>query len=116
MNIIILILLLFSSISFLIYGTLLLFSSKMKEEFERFELKQFATLVGGLELLGGLGLLAGIINNSILLISSAGLSLLMLLGLGVRLKMKDGFLLSFPSFFFMIINFIIFLNTLYLYK
>ena len=83
----------------------------MREEFERFGLSRFAILTGILELMGGIGLIVGLKFNIILLLASGGLALLMLLGFGVRLKMKDGFLLSFPSVFFMIVNFYIFLTA-----
>lgn len=81
----------------------------MREEFERFGLSKFATLVGLLELLGGVGLIVGLKVHIILLLASGGLTFLMLLGFGVRLKMKDGFWLSFPSVFFMVVNMYIFL-------
>lgn len=81
----------------------------MREEFDRFRLSRYATLTGTLELMGGIGLLVGLKFNIILLLSSGGLALLMLLGFGVRLKMKDRFWLTFPSLFFMIINSYIFL-------
>ena len=76
----------------------------MKEEFNRYGLDKFRNLVGSLQLLGGAGLLIGIIWQPILIISSGGLALLMLIGFGVRIKMKDGFLLSLPAFVFMILN------------
>ena len=71
--------------------------------------EKFVTLTGILELLGGLGMLIGFMFDNILLISSGGLTLLMMLGFIVRLKVKDGFWLSFPSFFFMILNLCVFL-------
>lgn len=111
MNILYLLLVLFSSVSFIIYGSLLLVSAKMQNEFKRFDLEIFTTLVGVLELLGGIGLLVGLKFDFILLISSGGLAVLMLLGFGVRIKVKDGFWLSFPSFFFMVINLFIFFNA-----
>ena len=76
----------------------------MKEEFERYELAKFRNLVGLLQLFGGIGLLVGLVWNTALIIASGGLSLLMLLGFGVRVKMKDGLLESLPSFIFMLIN------------
>ena len=76
----------------------------MKEEFERYELAKFRNLVGLLQLFGGIGLLVGIVWNTALIIASGGLSLLMLMGFGVRLKMKDSLLESLPSFIFMLIN------------
>lgn len=84
----------------------------MKNEFKRFGLEKFATLTGVLELLGGIGMLAGLKFSFILLISSGGLALLMLLGFGVRLKIKDGFWLSMPSLFFMLLNLYIFLISI----
>jgi hypothetical protein len=110
MNTLYLLLVLFSSVSFIIYGSLLLVSAKMQNEFKRFGLEKFTTLTGVLELLGGVGLLVGLKYGFILLISSGGLALLMLLGLGVRIKIKDNFWLSFPSFFFMVLNLFIFLT------
>ena len=76
----------------------------MKLEFERYELQKFRKLVGYLQLLGGFGLILGLIFQPILIFASGGLALLMFLGFGVRLKMKDGFLLSLPSLIFMILN------------
>lgn len=84
----------------------------MKNEFKRFGLEKFATLTGVLELLGGIGMLVGIKFNFILLISSGGLAFLMLLGFGVRLKIKDGFWLRMPSLFFMLLNLYIFLISI----
>ena len=105
------VLVLFSGVSFVVYGILLITSEKMREEFERFGLSRFATLTGVLEILGGIGLLVGIKITIILLVSSAGIALLMLLGFGVRIKMKDGFWLSLPSVFFMLVNSYIFLSV-----
>lgn len=100
-------LIILSSLAFLFYGFSLFLNSGMKEEFERFGLRQFRKLIGILQLLGGAGLLAGLIWLPILVISSGGLALLMMIGFGVRLKMKDGFWESMPSFIFMLLNFYI---------
>ncbi len=112
MQIIYLISILISGISFIIYGILLLNSSEMQNEFKRFGLEKFTKLTGLLELLGGIGMLIGLKYDIILLISSGGLTLLMLLGLGVRIKLRDSFWLSFPSFFFMALNLFIFLYVI----
>jgi hypothetical protein len=84
----------------------------MRNEFKRFGLEKFTNLTGLLELLGGIGMLVGLKYSFILLISSSGLALLMLLGFGVRLKIKDGFWLTMPSLFFMLLNFYVFLITI----
>lgn len=112
MNTLFILLVLVSGISFIIYGCLLLISPKMKNEFIRFDLEKFAKLTGLLELIGGTGMIVGLWVSFILLMSSGGLALLMLLGFGVRLKMRDGFWVSLPSFFFMILNLYIILLQL----
>ncbi|UKT65846.1 DoxX family protein [Pedobacter mucosus] len=84
----------------------------MEAEFTRYGLDKYRILVGYLQLLGGIGLLVGLKIPLILTVSAGGLSLLMLMGFLVRIKMKDSFLLSLPSFLFMILNCYIFLLAL----
>ncbi|NQW27514.1 MAG: DoxX family protein [Flammeovirgaceae bacterium] len=105
------ILIVFSAISFLIYGSAYFFSKKMKVEFKRFGLEKFGCLTGCLEIGGGIGLIFGLWVPTLLILSSLGLFLLMVLGFGVRLKMRDGLALTFPSFFYMLLNLYIFYFT-----
>jgi len=112
MNMLNIFLVLFSCVSFIIYGSLLFVSTEMRNEFKRFKLEKFTTLTGILELLGGIGLLIGLKVGFIMLISSGGLALLMLLGFGVRIKVNDSFWLSFPSLFFMLLNLYVFIVAL----
>lgn len=97
-----------SSISFLFYGISYFISPHMKNEFERFKLEKLALLVIILEIVAALGLLIGLWYEPILLLSSGGLALLMLLGLIVRIKLKDSLWISLPAFFYMGLNFYIF--------
>ncbi|MGS0747998.1 DoxX family protein [Halpernia sp. GG3] len=80
----------------------------MKNEFKRLNVEKLGLLVIILEILGAFGLLVGLMFKPILLISSSGLSLLMLLGLLIRIKTKDGILISLPATFYMILNAYIF--------
>lgn len=112
MNVLYIPLIILSGVSFIIYGGFIFKSSKMQIEFTRFGLEKFAKLTGFLEILGGIGMLVGIKFGIILLISSGGLAILMLLGLGVRLKIKDGFWLFLPALFFMLLNLYIFIATI----
>lgn len=112
MNVLNMLLILFSGVSFIIYGVYIFKSSKMQNEFARFRLEKFTKLTGLLEILGGVGMLVGIKFSIILFISSGGLAILMLLGLGIRLKVKDGFWLFFPALFFMLLNLYIFITAL----
>lgn len=95
----------FSSFSFLFFGLGCFLSTHMKSEFNRYGLKRQRTLVGALQLIGATGLLLGYYYSSILaLISSLGLCILMVLGFGVRLKIKDSLLQSLPSLVYAAIN------------
>ncbi|ASU34333.1 DoxX family protein [Mucilaginibacter xinganensis] len=93
-----------SAASFIYYGISFFTNSGMEEEFRRYNLDKFRKFIGVLQLLGGSGLLAGLFWQPGLIISSGGLALLMLVGFGVRVKMKDGLLASMPSFIFMLLN------------
>ncbi|NEW82750.1 MAG: hypothetical protein GZ094_10345 [Mariniphaga sp.] len=108
------ILILISSLSFLAYGVAYFISPHMKSEFRRFGLEKFGQLTAVLEIGGALGLLAGLIINSILLISSGGLALLMFLGFLARLRVKDSFWVSLPALFYMVLNSYIFLTSMHL--
>jgi hypothetical protein len=103
---------LISAVSFYFYGAAYFLSPHIKAEFRRFKLERIGVLVVGLELLGATGLLVGLKYNPLLMASSLGLGVLMLCGLIVRIKFKDSFLISIPAFFFMILNFFIFFQTL----
>jgi hypothetical protein len=103
-----------SSISFLAYGISYFLTSRPKSEFKRFGLERFGKLVAVLEICGSLGLLVGLWFNPVLIISSAGIATLMLLGLIVRLKIKDGFLLCLPALIYLILNSYIFVRSLQL--
>jgi len=103
-----------SSASFLFYGIAAITTKSMQAEFERYGLAKFRILTGCLQLLGGIGLLVGIKIPFILSFSAAGLTLLMLMGFAVRVKIKDSLLLSMPSFLFMLSNLYIFLISVHI--
>ena len=94
----------FAAVSFLYYGYECLFDHKMIEEFKRFGMDSQRKLTGVLQLAGGVGLLAGFLNDYLGLLASGGLCLLMLAGFGIRLNMRDGILKTLPSFFFMLLT------------
>jgi hypothetical protein len=106
------ILILISSLSFFTYGISYFVSPHMKSEFVRFGLPKFGIPTSVLELLGAVGLLIGLLNNYILLISSAGLALLMFLGFLVRLMVKDSFWVSLPAILYMVLNAYIFYGAM----
>ena len=84
----------------------------MKKEFERFGLEKIGLLTIVLEFMGAAGLIIGLIFNPILVISSLGLALLMLIGLIVRIRLKDSIRISVPAFFYMGLNSYIFFESI----
>lgn len=102
-----------SGLTFIFYGLLCLTTSHMINEFERYKLLRFRNLVGFLELLGGTGLLIGLRYSFIKMVASLGLSILMLLGVIVRVKIKDSFILIIPAFILMILNLYIFYQAMF---
>jgi hypothetical protein len=101
-----------SSLSFFAYGIAYFTSANMKSEFARFGLSRFGTLTAVLEILGAFGLLVGLQVNHFLLISSAGLALLMFLGVAVRVKAKDVFWALLPALLFAGLNSCIFVLSM----
>ena len=112
MSVIDLILIWFSALSFLFYGLSFYTSHHMKDEFKRYGLEKFALMTSILQILGGTGLIVGLQIHPILLISSAGLSILMLFGFGVRLKIRDSFWQSLPALSYFILNSYLFYSAL----
>ncbi|MAS52273.1 MAG: hypothetical protein CMD20_03610 [Flavobacteriales bacterium] len=106
---------LFSSLSFFGYVIAYFVGPQMKLEFKRFNLQKIGGYIVVLEFLGALGLIVGLKFNLILIVSSLGLALLMLAGVVVRVRLKDGLLVSFPAFFFMVLNAFIFVAAISFY-
>lgn len=76
----------------------------MRREYDRYGLAAFRSLVGSLQLLGAMGLLVGLHTPWIGQLSAGGLALLMLCGVGVRIKIKDSVLQTVPAFAYMLLN------------
>jgi hypothetical protein len=101
-----------SGATFVSYGIVCLTTNHMKAEFNRYGLSRYRTLVGALELLGGCGLFLGTLIPILHFVSSGGLSLLMVLGLRARWKVKDRPLLLLPAFILLLLNLWIFFEKL----
>lgn len=101
------VLIVFSAVSFLVFGLSCLFAPYMVLEFKRYGLSKFRKLNGVVQLLGALGLLLDFYKTHFGILASGGLGILMVLGFLVRLKIRDGFVKSFPAFFYAVLNFTI---------
>ena len=93
-----------SAVLFLGYGSLVLFTGGMREEFERFGLARFRRATGVLEVLGGAGLLVGLLRTEVLVLASGGLTVLMLLGVITRIRVRDGLVETLPALALMVAN------------
>lgn len=93
-----------SGLAFLVYGVHCLVSQGMREEFRRFGLEPLRLLTGWLEILGGAGLLAGFGWPVVQPLAAGGLCLLMLCGLVVRIRNRDGMQLALPAAALMLVN------------
>lgn len=103
-----LLLVLFSGVSFLIYGIGSFNSRRMTSEYKRWGYEDYRYLIGGFQFIGGLGLLIGLAIDHFLLISSTGLTIMMIIAVSVRIKIKDSFKMMLPAIIYTIINGIIF--------
>lgn len=94
----------FSAVSFLGFGTACFFSQPMKREYVRYGVSHFRSLIGGLQLAGGLGLFAGFAVPLCGQSAAAGLAILMLAGTGLRIHIKDSLMQTLPAAFYLVLN------------
>jgi uncharacterized membrane protein HdeD (DUF308 family) len=97
----------FSGISFIFFGLACFYNSLFVNEFYRYGLSEYRTIIGFFQLLGGIGSIIGVFDKRILIISSLGLSVMMLLGVGVRIKINDTFIQTLSALTYLIVNVII---------
>ncbi len=76
----------------------------MKREFARYGLPGQRVLVGILQLAAALGLLAGFMEPWIGRAAAGGLALMMLVGVLVRIRIKDTLLQTSPAFFYLVLD------------
>lgn len=97
-------LILFSAGSFLAYGLGCFFSAYLQGEFRRYQLGAQCRLVGILQCLAALGLIAGFWLPWLGQAAAAGLVLMMLVALGVRIRIRDRFVQTLPALGYLALN------------
>lgn len=88
----------------------------MAADFERYNLPRFRVMIGALQILGSIGLAIGFFIPWLTVFASLGLAVQMLLGVLVRVKIKDSIIEMLPAAGFCILNSFIFwmaLRSLY---
>lgn len=91
------------ALAFYGYGASCLVSAHMRAEFQRYGIPQFRKLTGILQLVAASGLLLGTIYPIIGGLAAAGIALQMACGLGVRIRIGDGFVQCIPATVFMLL-------------
>ena len=87
----------------------------MFSEYSRWGYENLRPFLAWCQLLGGCGLIIGMLHNSLnslISIVSFLLTIMMLTAVFTRIKSKDGLLLTLPSFFYSILNAIIFFQSI----
>lgn len=98
------VIILFSALSFLFYGTGCFTSLYLRAEFERYGFSAQRRLIGFLQICGSLAL---IIGNWLPILGKAGalgLALMMFAGVIVRIKIRDTFFQTTPAIFYCLLN------------
>lgn len=81
-------------------------------EYNRWGYKKFRKILALLQFLGGFGLLIGLHFPLLLIIVSASLTLMMIIAIYVRIRIKDNIINTLPAILYAILNFIIFYDSL----
>ncbi len=102
-----LILVLFTGLSFIVYGVNSFISRRMKSEFQRWNLKKERKTIASCQLIGGVALIFGLEWNIILVMSSSFLGVMMLVAIGVRINVKDNISDILPAFAYLVLSGII---------
>ncbi len=76
----------------------------MKQEFDRYRLGSQRALVGSLQLSAAIGLLTGLSHPWMGRAASAGLALMMLVAVGVRIRIKDTLTQMIPALVYLALN------------
>ena len=84
-----------SALAFLYYGSETLFADPPRGEFDRYGMPKMRVFVGSMQMLGAAGVALGIVVAP--LGAAGGLTLMMLLGLAARYKIRDAPRLMIPA-------------------
>ena len=106
-----LITLLFSAVSFIVYGVNSFFSKRMISEYEKWGFKNQRILLACCQLLGGLGLLVGLVVPLMLSVASFLLMCMMLTAVFVRIKLKENVIKMLPALLYVVVNLFIFYSS-----
>ena len=103
----------FSALSFLFYGVNSFYSKRLISEYQRWGYNRLRIIIAILQILASFGLIIGAYSFPLLLsIVSFSLTIMMLVAVFARIKIKDSIANTIPAIFYVIINSIIFFQSL----
>jgi len=104
----------FSALSFLFYGVSSFYSKRLISEYERWGYNKLRIIIAVLQILASFGLVIGAFSFPLLLsIVSFSLTIMMLVAVFARIKIKDSIANTIPAIFYVIINSIIFYQSIF---
>jgi len=103
----------FLAISFIVYGITSFYSMRMISEYRRWGYQKLRPLIASFQLFAGIGLFTGMHYPFILILFSFLLCIMMMVAIFARIRIKDTIINTFPAVFYMVLNFIIFYNSLH---
>ena len=106
-----LVIVVFTSLSFIIYGINSFTSNRMVNEYQRWGFGKYRKIIGLSQILCGGGLLIGIKFLIILQFASLSLAIMMSLAILVRIKIKDNISEILPAITYFVLSFLIFFNS-----
>ena len=98
---------LFTGVSFIIYGLNSFYSKRMISEFKRWGYTKHRKTISTLQILGGLGLLTGLKINILLIASSLCFSIMMFFAVIVRVKINDNIARILPAITYLMLSVLI---------
>ncbi len=102
----------FTSLSFIVYGYSSFVSRRMKSEFKRWGFSKQRKLVGFLQLVGGLGLFIGLKINLLLILTSLCFIIMMSSAIIIRIKIKDNITDILPAITYLFLSILIFIDSI----
>tara|TARA_Y100001934_G_C12249257_1_gene724242 strand:- start:58 stop:390 length:333 start_codon:yes stop_codon:yes gene_type:complete len=102
----------FTGVSFIIYGYSSFISRRMKSEYARWGYNNQRKIVGSLQLLGGIGLILGLQINVLLITTSFCFIMMMTMAIFIRVKIKDNITDILPAITYLFLSILIFYNSI----
>ena len=102
----------FTAVSFIIYGYSSFISRRMKSEYARWGYNNQRKIVGSLQLLGGIGLILGLQINILLITTSFCFIMMMTMAIFIRVKIRDNITDILPAITYLFLSILIFYNSI----